>query len=133
MLLSTIVKDYTKWHYGEAFKELFHVWFNFLWFIIHFFSLPQLSKSLIAPWKRMTEERTKGFDFETFLSYILINLLSRVVGFILRSAVIILGLTLLLLATLTGFSIFLFWVIAPVGIVVLLAFGASLIISNTLI
>ena len=81
----------------------------------------------------MTEERTKGFDFETFLSYILINLLSRVVGFILRSAVIILGLTLLLLATLTGFSIFLFWVIAPVGIVVLLAFGASLIISNTLI
>ena len=133
MLFSTLVKDYVRWHYGEAFKELFHVWCNFLWFIIHFFSLPQLSSSLIAPWKRMTEERTKGFDFETFLSYLIINLLSRVVGFILRSAVILVGLTVLLLTVLSGFSIFLFWVVAPVAIVALLALGVSLVISNTIV
>ena len=94
---------------------------------------PQLSRSLIAPWKRMTEERTKGFDFETFLSYLIINLLSRVVGFILRSAVILVGLTVLLLTVLSGFSIFLFWVVAPVAIVALLALGVSLVISNTIV
>lgn len=81
----------------------------------------------------MTEERTKGFDFETFLSYLIINLLSRVVGFILRSAVILVGLTVLLLTVLSGFSIFLFWVVAPVAIVALLALGVSLVISNTIV
>ena len=81
----------------------------------------------------MTEARTKGFDFENFLSYLIINLLSRIVGFILRSAVIVVGLTILLLTVLSGFSIFLFWVVAPVAIVALLALGVSLVISNTIV
>jgi hypothetical protein len=133
MLFTSIISDYFRWHYGRAFGELFHVWLNFLWFVIHFFSLPQLGRSLFSPWKRMTEERKKGFDFESIAAYIVINLLSRVVGFIMRGSVILVGLIALTVVIFGGFITMLFWVAAPVVIVVCLGLGITLLISNILI
>ncbi len=133
MIFTGIISDYFRWHYGRAFSELFHVWLNFLWFIIHFFSLPQLGRSLFSPWKRMTEEKQKGFSFEAFAAYIIINLLSRLVGFLMRGTVLLLGLIVLAGAIMAGALTFLFWFAAPVVIVVLLGMGVSLLISNIIL
>lgn len=133
MIFTSIISDYFRWHYGRAFGELFHVWLNFLWFIIHFFSLPQLARSLFSPWKRMTEEKQSGFSFENFAAYIVVNLLSRTVGFIMRGTVILIGLTILIGTVVTGLIVSLFWVIAPIVIIVALGLGVSLLISNTIL
>ena len=132
MLFTTIVRDYIRWHYGAAFHELFHVWLNFLWFIIHFFSIPQLSRSLFLPWKRITEER-RGYSFENIASFFIINLLSRVIGGLVRGTVVLIGLVVLLATIITGLLVCLLWFGAPILVVTLIGFGVSLIISNTLI
>jgi hypothetical protein len=133
MIFTSIISDYFRWHYGRAFGELFHVWLNFLWFVIHFFSLPQLGRSIFSPWKRMTEEKQGGFSFEGLATYLIINLLSRLVGFLMRGTVILLGLIVLTITILTGFVTALFWLAAPVVIVVFLGLGVTLLISNILI
>ena len=132
MLFTTIARDYLRWHYGSAFHELFHVWLNFLWFIIHFFSIPQLSRSLFLPWKRITEER-RGYSFENIASFVIINLLSRVIGGLVRGTVVLLGLAVLMATIITGLLVCLLWFGAPILVVTLIGFGVSLIISNTLI
>lgn len=133
MIFTSIISDYFHWHYGRAFGELFHVWLNFLWFIVHFFSLPQMSQSLFSPWKRMTEEKHGGFSFEGLATYIIVNLLSRLVGFLMRGSVILLGLIALFLTIAGGFVTILLWFTAPVAIITSLVFGASLLISSTII
>jgi hypothetical protein len=133
MLFSIIIKDYFRWHYTRAFNEMAHVLFNFLWFFTNLFSLPQLTTSLFSPWRRITEEKQKGFDFENVASFLIINLLSRIVGAVMRSIIIIVGL-LTLMATITvGVFTFVFWVLAPACIVSLIGGGITLIITTTII
>lgn len=132
MLTTTFVSNYTYWHYRKAFTELFHVWLNFLWFVVHFFSLPQLTKSLFSPWKRMTEEK-QGFNFEALAAYVVVNMLSRLVGAIMRGSVILVGLIALCFTTLVGLIVMIFWFVAPIVVLALFIGGASLIFTEALI
>lgn len=133
MLFLTTLRDYLHWHYGPAFHELFQVWLNFLWFIIHFFSLPQLGRSLFSPWKRITEQKQRGFSFENLASVIIIGLLSRLVGFLIRGSVLLVGLIILALVTISGLAIYLLWFAAPLIMVLLVGVGFSLILSQTIL
>jgi hypothetical protein len=129
MLFLSIVHHYLLWHYSRAFLEIFHVWFNFLWFIVHFFSLPQLLRSLFSPWKRIVEERGNKWDFEDLAAYIIIGFFSRLIGFLIRGTIIILGLLCLFLAIFAGFAVYLFWVAAPLIIIGLLVLGLTLLVA----
>ncbi|MBP9842921.1 MAG: hypothetical protein KBC62_02860 [Candidatus Pacebacteria bacterium] len=133
MIFSTIIGDYVRWHYTRAFGELFHLWLNFLWFIIHFFSLKELMTSLLSPWRRMTEQKRQGWNFEDMMSYIIINLLSRIIGFIMRSGVIIIGLVCLTITIITGAILFLLWLFLPALVVATLLAGVALLTSNLLV
>jgi hypothetical protein len=130
MIFSNIIGDYFRWHYGRAFSELFHLWLNFLWFVIHFFSIKELSRSLFAPWRRMTEEKKRDISFENIAAYIIVNLLSRVVGFIMRSSVLIVGLISLSITIVIGSIIFLLWIFLPAITVAAFVSGISLLASN---
>ncbi len=125
-MLISILHDYFVWHYTKAFFEIFHVWTNFLWFVTNFFSLSQLTKSFFAPWKRMTEDLHKGFNFEELASYIIIGLLSRVVGMIMRSFIILAGLLSLILLAIALLAIYLFWIFAPAFMLITLFYGVAL-------
>lgn len=129
MLFLTIVQDYLLWHYSRAFLEIFHVWLNILWFIVHFFSIPQLLRSWISPWKRIVEQRGRKWSLEDLAAYIIIGFVSRLVGFILRTIIIIIGLSALLLAVAAGFATYAFWVAAPLFIIALLGFGITLLVT----
>lgn len=125
MLFMTIMHHYLLWHYTRAFYDLFHVWRNFLWFVIHFFSLPQLVRNWFSPFKRITEGRGEAWNIEDLAGYIIIGLLSRMIGGLIRTIYIGLGLISLGLVVILGLSTFLVWAVAPAGIVVLLAGGIS--------
>jgi hypothetical protein len=128
MLFLSIVHHYLTWHYTRALMEIFHVWQNFLWFTFNFFSIPQLLISWFAPWKRMTETRNGQWNFEAIAGFIIVNLLSRLIGFILRSIIILLGLSALLLLVIAGFATYVFWVAAPFILIGMLGYGITLLI-----
>lgn len=123
MLFTTILHHYLLWHYTTAFGEIWHVFKNFLWFTIHFFSLPELLRSFAAPWKRITEERGETLNFEDMASYVVINLFSRVVGMMIRSTIILCGLIALLLLCVLIIGTYIFWLFAPACLIVSLFYG----------
>ncbi|MCA9367427.1 hypothetical protein KC887_04165 [Candidatus Kaiserbacteria bacterium] len=128
MFFLSIAHDYLWWHYTRAFGEIFHVWLNFLGFVIQFFSIPQLLRSLLSPWKRMTEERHGSWDFEAVAGFIIINLLSRFLGALMRTTIICIGLLSLVITIIGGFVTYIFWIVAPLAILVLLGLSLTMII-----
>lgn len=129
MLFLSIMHHYLLWHYSRAFLEMFHVWLNFLWFVVHFFSITQLMRSWVSPWKRMSEERGNKWNLEDLAGFIIIGLISRIIGFILRTVVITIGLFCLLITVTGGFLVITFWIAAPLAISLLLLFGVTILIA----
>ncbi|MCA9354882.1 MAG: hypothetical protein KC877_05160 [Candidatus Kaiserbacteria bacterium] len=129
MLFLSIVHHYLLWHYSRAFLEIFNVWLNLIWFIIHFFSLPQLFRTWFSPWKRIIEDRGDKWNFEDLAAYLIIGLISRIIGFIMRTFIIAAGLIALALIIVAGFATYLFWIVAPLAIVALLILGVSLLFA----
>lgn len=129
MLFLSILHHYLLWHYSRAFLEIFHVWRNLLWFIVHFFSIPQLLRAWAAPWKRMTEGRGDKWDLEDLAGYIIIGFLSRIIGFIMRTAVLTIGFVSLFVTTVGGFLFYAFWVAAPLFILLCLGLGVVFLLS----
>jgi len=120
---------YVLWHYTRAWLEILHVWKNLTWFVINFFSLPQLMLSWLSPWKRMTEGRGETWNLEALASYIIIGIISRIVGAIMRTVVIFLGLVSLAIVITGGFITLLFWAVAPMIIIGFLGFGFTLLLA----
>ena len=129
MLFLSIVHHYLLWHYSRAFLEIFHVWLNLIWFVVHFFSLPQLILSWFSPWRRMVEGRGNKWNIEDLAGFIIIGLISRIIGFILRTVVITIGLVSLLITIIGGFLVYAFWAAAPVVIIAMLGFGITLLVA----
>ncbi len=130
MLFVSMVRHYFIWHYSRAFSEIFHVWLNLLWFVIHLFSIPQLIRSWISPWKRITEERRRRWSFEDLAGVLIIGLLSRIIGFIIRSVIICVGLVFLLLEVILGLAFYIAWIVMPILITSLIIFGITLIFTK---
>lgn len=114
---------YLLWHYTTAFGELWHIFKNFIWFVVHFFSLPELLRTFFSPWKRMTEDRGERFNFEDLASYVIINLFSRLVGMLMRGTIILAGLVTLCVLILGALLVYLFWIFAPACLVASLYYG----------
>ncbi len=129
MLFVSILHHYLLWHYTNAFLEIFHVWTNFFWFIVNFFSIPQLLRSLFSPWKRIVEERKKAFDFEDIAGVVVIGIFSRIIGFILRAVIILTGVFTLALLLAALFVVYTFWLLAPAFMIGSLVYGVILMFS----
>ncbi|MDO8471167.1 MAG: hypothetical protein Q7S49_00965 [bacterium] len=119
-----LIPFYTKWHYTEGFRDLYHNWKNLIFFVLHFFSLEFLFRTWFAPFGRLNEEYRKGLDLEAFLETLVANTLMRMVGFVLKSIVIIIGLFVLLLTTIFGPVALILWAFAPFIILFLFTGGA---------
>jgi hypothetical protein len=129
MITLTIVQHYLRWHYTRAINEFWHVAKNLLWFTVNFFSLTQLIRSLFSPFRRITEERGERFNFEDLAGYVLISLISRLLGFILRSIIILSGTVATIGLGLLTLLTFVFWLIAPLVLITMIGFGIQLLIT----
>jgi hypothetical protein len=130
--LILIFNDYIGWHYGRALGQFFRVWFNFLWFFIHFFSIPLHLKTLFSPWHRLSGGEYKRGGIlspEVFFESLIVNTLMRLVGFVARIVVIALGLIAIIASLIGGVIVFVFWIVAPLAILLVALKGLSLIIQ----
>jgi len=111
--------QWISWQFFDVPKNIFIGWKNFLKFGLNYFSVPLLLKTLFSPWRRYTWPYPKAFDigkhFEIFFS----NLISRILGFVLRVFLIFFGLLVEIFIIFAGFIVLLGWLVLPI----LLIFG----------
>ena len=128
MSSSFFILDYLIWHYSRAFRDIVSLWYNVVWFITHFFSIPLLLRTLFSPWKRMTTTREQ-FGIEDMAQTFVFNLMSRVVGFFVRGVLLLMGFA-ALLTLILGLVVFLIvWLLLPFIGVLSLLWGTVLILT----
>lgn len=89
------------------------VWFN-LKKIFHFFSLGTLLGTLLSPWKRLTaKDNTVGFDIAKFFENLSFDLISRVIGLVVRLTLIFSCLLIASIYILIVIPFFIIWLIIP--------------------
>lgn len=118
---------YITWHYSQAILDLIGIVKNFIWFFYNFFSVPTLIKSLFQPFSRLGEAYKKGFDLSSWSETFIVNSLMRLVGFLLRSILIVLGAFLILFTCVVGILFLIAWIFAPFLLSFLLLYGIKLI------
>jgi hypothetical protein len=118
-----IAPYYIQWHYGKALTGIIEITSNLAWFMWHFFSVGLLFQTLFSPWQRLQEKRKRGLDIEGFLSTILINIVMRLVGALIRLIFIIMGVVGSMLVLLGGTVVLAVWFILPLAVVVCAGFG----------
>jgi hypothetical protein len=129
MLFLSIVHHYFFWHYSRALGEIFSLWKNLMWFVGHFFSLRQLAASWFSPWKRIVERRGEKWNLEDIAGYIIINIVSRIIGTVIRTVIIILGVISFLATIVGGVVVYVFWILAPFILIALLGLGITLLFA----
>ena len=127
--ISEWVIDYLKWHYGSALSELSNIYKNIFKFLVNFFSLQLLLKTLFRPWRRMNEPYGKGLDLEAFFESFVVNSLMRVVGFVVRIIVITIGLIVITVSLIGALVLYVAWLIAPITLFSLLIASFSILIK----
>ncbi len=124
MLLLELPAAYFIWHYTTALQQLYTVWTNFVWYVIHLFSIPLLLRTLFSPWKRIVEPLRRQ-DLEEIFATIVFNIISRIVGFCIRIPIIALG-----CVTVAGMAVglvflYIVWLTLPVILLLLFSLGIS--------
>lgn len=98
------MESYVAWHYGTGLQGVIRLWKNFLEFFYHYFSIPTLLATLFTPFKRIYKvKQGAGFSFQEWVDRTSYNLLSCVMGAIIRSAVVLAGMVCIVLVGFAGF------------------------------
>jgi hypothetical protein len=129
MGIFSVAKNYLVWHYSTALNDFLHIWWNYLWFINHLFSVPQVIGSWLAPFKRLQEERSSILLHpEEFFSNLFVNIIMRIVGFFLRTALISVALLSFLTVIIGGVMFLALWIVLPMLVVDLIIQGTQMLL-----
>ena len=108
-------QNYLEWHYVHVPIKILRSTFNLSIFFNHFFSITALFKTLFAPWKRQYVRKTKpGLDLNEIFERFTFNLISRVIGAMVRLSLMVMWLILELVIFPISLMIFLTWIILPI-------------------
>ena len=111
------------WFYVLAPVEIINIGKNFVLWAWQFFSIGYLFSRLFAPWHKDISGYGRGFDLKRFLHVFGWNLISRLIGAILRIFVMTLGLGAEVIILFVILVTFLLWIFMPLVILALLLFG----------
>jgi hypothetical protein len=101
------------WLFFDVPRNILKAWRNFLLFNLEYFSIPLLLKTFFSHWRRYGYAYPRGFDIKGYFEVFTSNLISRILGAILRTVLIILGLFIEVFIILGGLLVFLGWLILP--------------------
>ncbi len=128
MQASYFILDFSLWYYTRAFRDILGVWLNFMWFIVHFFSIPLLLRTLFSPWRRMTDAyERKGL--ESLMTTFVMNIMTRIFGAIVRTTIIVCGLVVLIFGAILLFVTIALWITMPFLVLYSFFYGISILLS----
>lgn len=121
-----IILRFWGWYYSGAVKSLIKIWRNFIIFVREYYSIPLLLKTLIVPWRRDITRRPRGLDIKKLFEALAFNLISRGIGFIIRSITVVIGLICLIGIIILGFVTLIIWLILPMVLLFFIVVGVLL-------
>ena len=127
-MTQNIFFQWLAFHFFDAPGEILKDWRNFLRFNLNYFSILLLFRTLFAYWRKNQWSRPRGFDIGKYIEASFLNLVSRILGAMVRSFLIILGLAVELFIFLGGILVLLGWLMLPVALVAGLIFGLKVLI-----
>ena len=101
------------WLYFDVPRNILKAWRNFLLFNLQYFSIPLLLKTFFSHWRRYQSYYPRGLDIKRYFEVFVSNLISRILGGILRSVLILVGLLIELFILFAGLVVFLGWLALP--------------------
>ena len=113
MMGQNIFIQYLQWQFFDVPKNILQAWQNCLRFNLNYWSVPLLLKTLFSHWRRYKYSYGKGLNFKRYFEAFTFNMISRVLGAIMRSVLIVLGLLTEIFVFLAGAIVFLIWLILP--------------------
>jgi hypothetical protein len=116
------------WWILETPKKIISAWKNFLRFNLNYFSVSLLLRTLFSPWRKYEVYRGRGFNIGKYIETFFSNLIFRLIGALLRSALIAAGLIAEALILLAGVFVFSAWIASPLIIAGAFAYGLKLLI-----
>jgi len=120
-----LVSGYFLWWYGAGLTQSWQIILAILGKVADFFSLEILLKTWVAPWKNdvMTARNLSLGDQVKLWQ---MNMVSRLVGFFVRTVVILVCLFCIALATLASAFFFFGWLITPILVIALPLLGVRM-------
>lgn len=125
---STLVLFFV-WLFVESTAHIVRTWKFFLVFGFRIFSVPLLVRTFFSPWHRYWYGYPKTFNIQAIFQTIFGNIMSRGIGVVLRTFLIVLALFFELVVFLIGTVFLVFWVTLPVSSLYLLYLGWTLFFS----
>ncbi len=123
---SNIFIQYLEWYFLDRVKIILSAWKNFLIFYLNYFSIPILLKTLFSPWRRISEGYGKTFNPQQYIEAFVFNAMSRVIGGIIRTCFLIIGVFCTSIVLILGFVFLIIWILGPVLFFTGLAYGFSI-------
>lgn len=120
--------NYVSWLYSAGIKEYLRAWANLHWFLLHFFSIGILLRTLFVPWHRMRERGSRALDIEGALTRTAVNLILRVVGLVVRTVLLAAGLVSEIFLFISAFAAFIIFILSPILIPLMIMSGLTLLI-----
>ena len=124
-MIFSIAFEYAVWHFTQMPLEIAKAWRNILLFNLEYFSLPLLLKTIFAPWRKIQWSAGKGFNIARLLEALVSNLISRVLGALIRSVLIITGLATEAALLAAALATLVAWFLLPIAIVLGFSYGLS--------
>jgi len=123
-----IFLQFLVWHFYEVTGGILKAFKNFLFFNFNYFSIGLLAKTLFSHWRRFRESYGRGFDIKRYFEAFVTNMISRILGAIVRTVVIIIGLVVEVFIFIGGIIVFLTWIFLPILLLLGLYFGLKFLI-----
>lgn len=123
---------YVSWHYSSGRRKFMEVWGTLVGFLWRYFSVAFLLKTLFSPWRRDVESvQARGFHPILLLQSLAMNVMTRIIGAVVRTGVILAALAIELAAVVFGTILLAIYLALPavalIGLVGLAVFVVRLI------
>lgn len=118
-----IISLWIEWQFFDVPRSILRGWGNYLKFNLNYFSVSTLLKTFFSPWRKYSLAYGKGFNLRRYFEVFIFNLMSRIIGAVLRLFFIFLGLLTEILIILAGAVIFFGWLVLPVLLVAGIFYG----------
>lgn len=126
LLPGLFLGSFLPWYFFEEPRRIIGNYFAYAAAFLEIISIPFLLRTLVSPWKSITDEyKVKGFNFSELAQSLTLNVTSRVIGFLFRSITLVIGLTAQILLLLFFLAYFIAWIIYPGVLIAAIAYFTS--------
>ena len=107
--------EFVRWYFWEQPSRILRVYFAYLRAFVEIFSFIFLVRTLISPWRQITDPYpARGFNLSQFSQTLTLNIVSRTIGLIFRSVTLFFGLAAVVALTICFGFFYMAWLSFPV-------------------